>query len=1060
LYRYLFIIPGAFIFLLSGKLKAQESGALLDHITSQHGLSHDKVRSIIQDRRGFIWIATWHGLNRYDGHRFKTFYHNPADSFTLPDNRIQKLYEDKNGDLWICSWTGVSRYDPVTEKFENFLSYSDKRPLPVTCYDIVEYKNGYWVATNKGIYRVNLEEKRLNAFTGKGKDDPINSVVCFSLFPSARGYLLGATFKGILKMQPENNSYEIIRLIDGNIAHEIPDNQSSKIIEENDSTWWIGSWSGGLKNYNPLTKRFVSFFHENQPAYTFFYNIVRQIVPSRQSDRYFWIAGSGNGFRRFDKQTGKFETYYPPDADNLGPDPGPVFVIYEDRQNRIWMGNDAGIYVLDPARQFIRQKKVSWINKTGCDKDIIEIYEDPIDTTHNTYWICTWTCGVYLSDSLFSKPKSTPASQLVSSLSLKHSFTPTALLRDMNGNLWITAGLKGLLLISHDGKIKKYWGNSIPSVKGNPIFEGIYFRESIQDNNGKIWITTAKGLYYYEPATDNLEEFEDEALQGKSIHHFREDSSGYWVALFCTDNNQPLLYRIYKSDGKAIPVQGEALKYISCSGQKSINAFLADKAGHLWIGTSYGLIHGVLRGEQFITKLYTEADGLPPVVIGAMAEKDERYLWLGNSLGVALFDRIQRKVIRSLSISDGLLISDITYMYADNKDRLFIRENEGKYNLITGDILASPRVAPPVVMTSIKIFNQPYLHPERAIADLEKLTFDHTQNNFQFDFAALDFTNPDRQQFAYKLEGLDEDWILSDHPTAVYNNLQPGTYTLKVKAANSFSVWNEKGISLQLIIAPPFWQTIWFYIILAVLSCLLIYWFVRRRITTIRKQEQLKQLKTEAEMKALRTQMNPHFIFNCLNTIDAYILKNKQEEASDILQKFSQLIRLVLENSRHDLVPVEEEIKALELYIELEQYILDDSFSSRITVHPSLLENPYLIPPMLLQPYVENSILHGLRYKKNNEGHLQITLRLVGNLIECIIEDNGIGRKRSMAINESNPLKKESLGMRVTSDRIDNLNEIWQQPISVRITDIENEQQTGTRVEIDIPVRLSMKNKV
>lgn len=1037
---------------------AQSTEASLDHLTVDNGLSYDKVRSVLQDTQGFIWIGTLNGLNRYDGHRFKKFFHDADDSSSLPDNRIQKLYEDSKGNLWVCTLSGISLYNPVTEKFKNFFQRDENDATqPVSCYAISENEGKLWAATAAGVRFINDKTFRLDHFPGHSHKDFINSRLLYDIVSSPNGYLLGAGFNGIVKMHPQKNSYELILLQDENPSHSIPDNQVNKIIEESDTIWWIGTWSGGLKKFNPVTKKFITYFPEDKPAYTFNHNIVRQIISCRENNRYLWISGSIDGFSRFDKRSGKFELFFQRGPWETGINPGPVFTIYEDRQNRIWMGNDAGIYVFDPARQYIKQRQIQLAGGPSCDKTIVRIYQDPADITGNSFWVSTRSCGVFLCDSLLRHIKKNDLSGFIHQLFTTSRFTVFDFLRSSDDCFWLAAGTEGLLLIDKKKKTYLHWGNKNLLRNNIPGFEGFYFRKLLQDKQGVVWIATGKGLLYYDSLTAGLKTFSHPVLQSENVQYLEQDNDGnIWAVRICSDRQEPLLYRISHRDRTVTAFSIDIFNNAFCSGQNFVNSFVIDSYDNLWFSGPDGrLIKATVQQEKITTRSFTQKEGMPPYRINLIKEKDSNHLWLASSHGLMVFDKKNETIEKSFSRTDGLLISDNTYMYADNKKRLFIRGPEGKYNLLRNYSETIDTAGPVLIITGVYIFNEPYLHPRLSISKVNELVLKHTQNNLQIEFAALDYTNPQQQEFAYKLESLDKNWITTKMPLALYSNLRPGKYLLRIKGAGGNGVWNEKGISLTVIINPPFRQTWLFRLIVLSLVTAVAYFIIKKRIAVIRKEEKLKQMKAEAEMKALRAQMNPHFIFNCLNTIDAYILKNRQEEASDILQKFSQLIRLVLENSRHDLIPLEEEIKALELYVELEQFILEKSFVYNIQVSPVLLEKTFQVPPLLFQPYVENAILHGLRHKKTKDGLLKIEFRFPDKLfLQCIIEDNGIGRIQSARINRAVGIKKESLGTEVTKERIDNLNERWKQHISVKIDDLEENEHTGTRVEIRIPAKL------
>jgi LytS/YehU family sensor histidine kinase len=254
-------------------------------------------------------------------------------------------------------------------------------------------------------------------------------------------------------------------------------------------------------------------------------------------------------------------------------------------------------------------------------------------------------------------------------------------------------------------------------------------------------------------------------------------------------------------------------------------------------------------------------------------------------------------------------------------------------------------------------------------------------------------------------------------------------------------------------VAAPVWGTWWFRTLLVALLLGIVYVIYRSKIQEEKQRSHLKQMRSEAEMKAFRAQMNPHFVFNCMNTIDGYILSNRPAEASAFLQKFSRLIRLVLENSQQNLISLADELKALNLYIRLEEERMQHRFVSHIEVAPSITPETYYLAPLLVQPFVENAILHGLRHKTDGQGVLQINISHTDQHLVVVIEDNGVGLVASAEINrQREALGTTSMGISVTGERIENLKTMYGKNADFRIEDLATIGKTGTRIIIQLPL--------
>ncbi len=295
---------------------------------------------------------------------------------------------------------------------------------------------------------------------------------------------------------------------------------------------------------------------------------------------------------------------------------------------------------------------------------------------------------------------------------------------------------------------------------------------------------------------------------------------------------------------------------------------------------------------------------------------------------------------------------------------------------------------------------------------------------------------------------MDENWIhTTDKQFADYTDLKPGDYVFEVKADNGNG---PSGItSFPIIITPPWWGTLWFRVLSLIAIGALIYLALKKRVQTIRKASALKHRIAETEMMALRSQMNPHFIFNCINGIDAMIQSNDKYRATMYLNKFAKLIRNILDISKQNKVPLSKDIETLQLYIDLELFRHQDKFTASIQVEDELMENDYTVPPLIIQPYVENAILHGLRHRPGHEGKLMVTVTKQENHLVYTIEDNGVGRKTTNVDLQKNG---QGYGMQIGNDRVRLFNN--EEVASVIITDLEsNGHATGTRVQVELKIQ-------
>ncbi len=344
---------------------------------------------------------------------------------------------------------------------------------------------------------------------------------------------------------------------------------------------------------------------------------------------------------------------------------------------------------------------------------------------------------------------------------------------------------------------------------------------------------------------------------------------------------------------------------------------------------------------------------------------------------------------------------------------------------------------------------------------IRNLKFEFDDNTLSFNFVGMDYSDPKNVQLAYKMEGIDDNWVIlnkGDQGFARYSNLPPNQYVFKVKAANSDGVWSDGYRSISILIRPPWYQTVEAYILFGITGLLLLYGGYRIRVRQIRKEEafkrkeaEYKQLVAETETAVLRLQMNPHFIFNSMNSISSYIAQKDIKTANDYLNRFANLMRKILKLAKHPFLSVGEEMELLEQYLETEAMRFEDKIHYQITTGPSLDPDEVIIPTMILQPFVENAIWHGLAGKEGRK-QIHIQFKIEKEQLICIVEDNGIGRAAAQVKKKSN--NHVSKAISITKERLKRLEEQEAAAASLTIQDLKDEQHTGigTKVIIKLPL--------
>ncbi|MBW6460647.1 MAG: histidine kinase, partial [Bacteroidales bacterium] len=380
------------------------------------------------------------------------------------------------------------------------------------------------------------------------------------------------------------------------------------------------------------------------------------------------------------------------------------------------------------------------------------------------------------------------------------------------------------------------------------------------------------------------------------------------------------------------------------------------------------------------------------------------------------------------------------------------------FNVFHPGEIVQNRIPPRMALTSFSVLNEVI---DNDLEGGEVFRLKHTENIFSIAFSALDYTNPMKNVYRYRLENYDETWVYTDSRRRVadYRKVNPGTYRFTVTGSNNDGMWNLDGISLTIIIHPPWWQTWIFRLTVLILAIALLWSIIFYRIKAIKRKHEVEKKMLgiekqvfELEQKALQLQMNPHFIFNSLNAIQNFVLSNNTDKAVNYLAKFSHLMRMILANSTASLITLKDELQALTYYMDLEKLRFDDKFDYEIQIDVSIDPGFILIPPMLLQPYIENAIIHGF-VNSPNRGRLEIFLKTnTRGSLHCTILDNGIGREKAIEIRVQSGIKRQPRGMIITQERIEILNKQNRTGYAVKVTDLKDEdgKASGTRVDLTI----------
>jgi len=1042
---------------------AQQTHEGFEHLTMEQGLPSNVVINILFDNQGYLWAATVNGLSRYDGYDFVTYKFEPRDSLSLNHNMVLTLYEDDKGVLWIGTVEGgITKFDRKNEKFINF-----RPPQPANRFETVlravsainqDREGLFWIGSYSGeLRRFDQRTGQYSSFdydlgyhAQQGDLRPFDRINC--IYRDRQSNLWIGNKLGLHEMVlTRGKSFDPQAVRFRHYFNDPADTSSllgtevAAVLEDHAGNLWI-STDSALNQLDRKTGRFIHYRHDPGNPYSFAGASAGSMV--EDLDHNLWI-GTGFGVDRLGPGRQRFEHFKHIDGDASSLDEPGAYHIVVDKPGNVWICG-TGINKLDRHLMSVARYKHDEHDKYSLANDWVH---GAIEDRSGTVWVTTMK-GLDRLDRRtgrfrhFQHDPADPAS-------LSNDKT-SGVLQDDEGMIWVCTW-QGTLdrLDPVSGKFTHYIG---PHGK----FENAtrtYFHVLYQDHNGVIWIgETSSGVTALNYKKGTIRHYGHDPARPEGMSDYQanclcEDGGGYiWIGhgSVATDRLDPRTGRFEHYQYRFGDSGGISSNYV--------NAIVRDKKGDLWMGTlAGGLCHYQASTGKFTT--YTEKDGLLDNSVTSVVEDNDGNLWLGTGKGVCRFSPGKRQ-FSNFDYPSSPRSNRVVTFYCKGKDGMLFFKS-GKNGLIAMDpaLLRPNRYVPPVVITRFRLFNKP--RPIHGVTDpggnsgLQTIVLAHDQNFFSFEFSALNYTDAAKNQYAYKLEGVDKDWVYSNnHRMAEYTDVSPGTYIFRVKGSNNEGLWNNEGTALKVVIYPPWWRT-WWALSLYGFCAIVVLWIVsrRRRQRRIEKERQ-RNFARELEMQILRAQMNPHFIFNSLSSINKFVLKNETDAASNYLTKFSRLIRMVLTNSKKSFVSLEDELEMLQLYLEMEKLRFKESFIYFFDIEETIDTASVFIPPLLFQPFVENAIWHGLMHKQG-QGRIDIRLRIDKDLLVCTISDDGVGRSFAEASTSKSAQKQKSMGIGITRQRLAFINGVVEEDEgNFHIEDLYVDGvPAGTRVELKIRFR-------
>ena len=998
--RFLLFVLLPTIFVLPAV--GQELKHIFQHFTVEDGLSQGSISAILQDHNGFMWIGTYDGLNRFDGVEFKVYRHRPDDSTSLSDNRITCIYEDKEHVLWIgTQGGGLCRFDRAADSFKRirFVTNSSESTTDYYVFSILESSSDGTSTLRVGsatLCDFDREQQVLRPVTANGLDPAGGVYKPTTAFAEGHDGFLWLGGNGVCRFDPRTRTIDHIL--------SIPSIVTSMVVSRDnpEQVLWIGSlkdlikidqktgrilrrwsmfvtalcedrrgrlWIGGDKGLLRITGESGNEELTTIAAYTSGseggLNNNNILTMHEDASGALWI-GTFNGLNRLDEHAPAFSLYrhHPENPNSLANDF--VLPIMEDGEGSIWFGTfGGGVSVLHQkgkrVETFTHMRHDLATAGGLCSDNIRSLLQDRT----GTIWIGT-------GDGLNAYATRTKSIKCYPTTPFRHMrFWTEAMCEAKDGAIWVAPEEGGLIKIEHVGttvaSTMKDENGHHSSTTGGIRFTS-YAAVTVsdpanvltEDRHGTLWIGTENGLLKFDPRSEKLVRYV----------HTLEDS----VSL---SNNS--IWSIYEEPNDSVDV--------------------------LWVATSEGLNRFDVRTGRCIR--YLAQEGFPSSFVYGILRDDWGRFWLSTNHGLTCFDDRQPEggKFKNYDVSDGLQGNEFnrrSFCRLRNGELLF----GGTYGVTRFNpqhIENNPYI-PPVALTSFSKFGK-RVEFDRGIADVSSIDLNYDETVFAFEFAALNYTNASKNQYAYMMEGIDKTWIHSGSRRYVsYTHLDPGDYVFRVKASNNYGVWNEKGIAVRVSIKPPFWGTWWFRVLSFVSVVMSLFLFYRRRVRGLEKEKRTQQEfsmrlldSQESERKRIAGELHDSLVQNLLVAKNRSLMGMKKagdtegvtRELSEISDALTEAIDEVREIA-HNLRPYHLDrlglTKAFRALIERMRESSTIAFDEMIDPIDSFLGPEESIQLFRIVQEGMNNIL-----KHSDASRSSIVVRHTGQVIEVVVSDNGKG---------------------------------------------------------------------
>jgi ligand-binding sensor domain-containing protein/signal transduction histidine kinase len=764
----------------------------------EEGLSQSSALALLQDDLGFLWVGTQDGLNRFDGYSFKVFRPSPNDPHALKGSEALAIAQGANGAIWIGTNAGLNQYDPATGKFTHW-THNNSEPDSLI-NDVVQAihpgpRGTLWIGSREGLDQFDPATGKFTQLALPDKPyQPRNSYSINALHQDRHGILWIGTDDGLIRYDIKTRNFQLFQYKSVN-NKSIIFNEVTSISEDQSGLLWVGTRLG-LNRLDPSEGEFTRFVHSSADPTSLVDDFVQVTYVDRAGQ--LWV-GTTSGLDRFDPANQNFVHYRNDPADPASLSDNNIVSIYEDRGGVLWVGAFGG--GLNKHDRI--QDQFAYYHHVNADPDSLsgDIIFPILPAPGGKIWIGVHGAGLNLFDPVTGRSERFRRDPANSNSLL--SDIVRALFLDQDGTLWVGTD-RGLDRLDAGSSKFTHYVSQVNNPRSIP-FGTVY--KIYQDNRSNYWVGTSKGLRLFNPATAGFTKInaggaDPAGLADGPVREIFQDRSGaIWLG-----TGTHGLFRFNPTTNQLERYANDPNVRNSISSNTILDVY-EDSRGWIWVATFGGGLNRYLPEENAFAQ-FREEHGLPNDVVYGILEDKNGYLWLSTNLGISRFDPISSR-FENFTARDGLQSNEFnaSAFARDDGGRMYFGGMKG---LTVFDPLAVKKnpYVPPVVLTSLTLQDGKPVSPVQTAETLQVATLSYPQNSFDLSFAALSFSQLDKNQYKYMLEGFDRGWrSAGSDRRASYTNIPGGAYTLHIQGSNSDGVWNEAGVAIKITVIPPFWQT-------------------------------------------------------------------------------------------------------------------------------------------------------------------------------------------------------------------------------------------------------------